>query len=348
MKGKLVKYSVAIAVLASMMQTTPVFANPVESPVTQTQINDLETKVQKLDNQIIEGMDKIQKLNDEISAQQAKVVKAKTEIEKAKADLETHKKIYSKRLQSIQSQDQQPIITYAELLLSSKNISEFLNRSTAISQVLQSDTDLLNGLNEKEQELKDSEQQLQNGLDNLKNQQIELASEQKKIEADKQKIEKELADGKNALKQQQVQQQSVAPQPSSVTTIIQPVAFTNAAYSADKAQAVISYAEQFLGVPYVWGGTSPSGFDCSGFMQYVFRSVGVSLPRTSRDQQDVGISISPSAVQPGDLVFQGNPAYHVGMYIGNGKYIHSPETGDVVKIAAYNPGKFSTAARVLR
>lgn len=349
MKGKLVKYSVAIAVLASMMQTTPVFANPVETPVTNTQINDLETKIQKLDNKIIEGMDKIQKLNADINSQQEKIEKTKAEIEKAKEDFEAHKKVYSKRLQSIQSQGQQPIITYAGLLLSSKNISEFLNRSTAISQVLESDTDQLNGLKEKEQALKDSEQQLLNSLDDLKKRQTELDAEQKKIEQDKQKVEKELADSKSAIERQQAQQQIPAA-PTLPVNIIKSVSLDApaAAYSSDKAQAVIAYAEQFLGVPYVWGGTTPSGFDCSGLTQYVYRSVGVNLPRTAREQQDAGVQISPSAVQPGDLVFQGNPAYHVGIYIGNGQYLHSPQTGDVVKIAAYNPGNFSTASRVLR
>jgi cell wall-associated NlpC family hydrolase len=65
-------------------------------------------------------------------------------------------------------------------------------------------------------------------------------------------------------------------------------------------------------------------------------------------QQKVGTRISPSDVQPGDLVFQGDPAHHVGMYIGGGQFIHAPETGDVVKIVSYNPSKFTSAARVLR
>lgn len=83
-------------------------------------------------------------------------------------------------------------------------------------------------------------------------------------------------------------------------------------------------------------------------MQYVFHSVGVDLPRTAAEQQNVGTRISPNAVQPGDLVFMGTPAYHVGMYIGNGKWIQAPETGDVVKISNYNPSHFSSAARVLQ
>ena len=111
---------------------------------------------------------------------------------------------------------------------------------------------------------------------------------------------------------------------------------------------VIANAKQYLGVPYVWGGSTPSGFDCSGYVSYVYRSVGISLPRSSRDQQNVGTRIPLNQLQPGDLVFRGSPAYHVGIYIGGGQYIHAPQTGDVVKIAAFNPSQFSSASRVLR
>lgn len=114
------------------------------------------------------------------------------------------------------------------------------------------------------------------------------------------------------------------------------------------ANALIAKAKQYLGVRYVWGGTSPNGFDCSGFTQYVFRSVGIYLPRVSRDQQDVGTRVSKYNVQKGDLVFRGDPAHHVGIYIGGGQYIHAPQTGDVVKISTYNPAKFTNAVRVLR
>ncbi|OLO26872.1 hypothetical protein BTR23_21890 [Alkalihalophilus pseudofirmus] len=117
--------------------------------------------------------------------------------------------------------------------------------------------------------------------------------------------------------------------------------------NSDKVTQLINYSKQFLGTPYVWGGTTPSGFDCSGFTSYVFRSVGVNLPRTSRQQATVGVAVPTNQVQPGDLIFRGSPIHHVGIYIGNGQYIHSPQTGDVVKISSYNPSKHTQARRVL-
>ncbi|MCI2265939.1 C40 family peptidase [Sediminivirga luteola] len=95
------------------------------------------------------------------------------------------------------------------------------------------------------------------------------------------------------------------------------------------ASELISIAKQYLGVPYVWGGTSPSGFDCSGFTSYVYQQVGVNLPRTSSAQLNAGSRVSAAEAKPGDLV--GRPG-HVGIYLGDGKKIHSPHTGSVVKI----------------
>jgi len=96
---------------------------------------------------------------------------------------------------------------------------------------------------------------------------------------------------------------------------------------------VISYAKQYLGTPYVWGGTSPSGFDCSGFVQYVYRNAaGIELPRDTYGQIGAGSRVSQDQLQPGDLVFPHTG--HVGIYIGGGQMIHAPKPGDVVKISS--------------
>ena len=99
------------------------------------------------------------------------------------------------------------------------------------------------------------------------------------------------------------------------------------------AGVAIQDAEKYLGVKYVYGGTTPSGFDCSGLMQYVWRAAGVNLPRTAAEQQQIGTLVSgEDNLKPGDLVFFGSPAYHVGMYMGNGYMIDAPRTGENVQI----------------
>lgn len=107
---------------------------------------------------------------------------------------------------------------------------------------------------------------------------------------------------------------------------------------------VVAIALQYLGVPYVWGGSSPSGFDCSGLTQYSYRQVGVSLPRTSQSQYNAGQHIARDRLdllKPGDLVFFGtngdaDEVHHVGMYVGDGNYVHAPYTGAVVRVDSLN------------
>ncbi len=123
---------------------------------------------------------------------------------------------------------------------------------------------------------------------------------------------------------------SAAPPPAPV-----PVSAPNG-----RASTAISAAMSRLGTPYRWGGTSPAGFDCSGLMLWSWAQAGVSLPRTSGAQKAATQRISSSQLQPGDLVFSGSPVYHVGMYIGGGQMIHSPHTGDVVKISAVRGDSF--------
>ena len=112
---------------------------------------------------------------------------------------------------------------------------------------------------------------------------------------------------------------------------------------------VVGIAMRYLGTPYSWGGASPGGFDCSGFVMYVYGQMGVGLPHSSYAQYGVGVPVSQSDLQAGDLVFFDGLG-HVGIYIGGGQFIHSPHTGDVVKISSLTGWYASTyvgARRIL-
>jgi len=111
--------------------------------------------------------------------------------------------------------------------------------------------------------------------------------------------------------------------------------------------SVTDIAMQFMGVPYVWGGASPSGFDCSGFVMFVYARAGVSLPHSSRAQFGYGVAVSRGSLEPGDLVFFGSPIHHVGIYVGGGNMVHSPHTGSSVRINSIDRGNYTGARRIL-
>ena len=112
----------------------------------------------------------------------------------------------------------------------------------------------------------------------------------------------------------------------------------------------VTLAKSQLGKPYKWGATGPSSFDCSGLIYWVARQMGKSIPRTSREQSNYGQSVSKNALQPGDCVFFANKngVHHVGMYVGNGEFIHAPKSNDVVRISKLSSrGDYHNARRFL-
>ncbi|WP_227752124.1 C40 family peptidase [Viridibacillus arvi] len=377
---KIFKNVLAITVLAAaLLQVSPSYASPSnDSAPTKAEQKalKLEQKIQKIDNSIIEAMDKVDRLNKKINNSNEKITQTKKDIKQTQTEYEFRKTLYEERLRDIQGESKSAFMLYADVLLSSDGMSDFIDRTTAVTQILNSDQSLMTELNEKEDKLITSKTALDKINKELKEDKKDLAKEMKQIKKDKKKIVSKLKVTKKTIKEEKAAKKAAkaaqkraekavreavktASNDDEKSVSLSPVVnitktsnkndvlnLTNQKPSGGDASGLIGYAKNFLGVPYVWGGTSPSGFDCSGLMQYVYRSEGISLPRTSSQQQNAGTRISPNDVQPGDLVFFGSPAYHVGMYIGNGQWLHAPQTGDVVKIASYNPSSFSSAARV--
>jgi peptidoglycan DL-endopeptidase CwlO len=106
-------------------------------------------------------------------------------------------------------------------------------------------------------------------------------------------------------------------------------------------EEAVKIAFHYLGTPYSWAGASPSGFDCSGFVMYVYGRLGIGLPHSSSMVWGEGRAVSRSRLEPGDIVFF-NGLSHVGIYVGNGAFVHSPHTGEVVKISHFSDGWYSS------
>ncbi|MFL0197487.1 NlpC/P60 family protein [Clostridium sp. WILCCON 0269] len=206
---------------------------------------------------------------------------------------------------------------YLNVILDSKNLTDVISNTYLVKKIMDWDRKNI-------ETLKANKSILQNKIKKLNSDKLELD-----------KLTKKVSDETDLLKIQKENEQKLI---NDLDKIIAQNKYADSGNIDNSimntGNSIVDYALSFLGVPYVWGGTTPSGFDCSGFVQYVYGHFGTSIPRVSQDQQSFGTKIlDRNDLQPGDLIFWGTPAYHVGMYIGNGKYVEAPHTGDVVKIA---------------
>jgi cell wall-associated NlpC family hydrolase len=148
-------------------------------------------------------------------------------------------------------------------------------------------------------------------------------------------------------------QLSAADAEKSVTVQLEHTAISEAGAGSEKPAAellgrprVVEIAKRYVGTPYHWAGASPSGFDCSGFVMYVYSRIGIELPHSSWMLWGVGRPAARKNLRPGDIVFF-NGLGHVGIYVGHGRFIHSPQSGDVVRIQRLSGhGAYDGARRV--
>jgi cell wall-associated NlpC family hydrolase len=117
------------------------------------------------------------------------------------------------------------------------------------------------------------------------------------------------------------------------SAVSRPTVVVERAAESARGQTVVAVAKQYLGTPYRWGGSSPSGFDCSGLVRYVYAQVGVSLPHSAARQYRLGTPVTRASLEPGDLVFFDH-LRHTGIYVGRGRFIHARQTGRRVAVAS--------------
>jgi peptidoglycan DL-endopeptidase CwlO len=249
-----------------------------------------------------------------------------------------------------------------EVLLGSRSLGELLERVDTISRVSAEDTRVINEIRSYRAEIKrrekklaiarvQQEQVLAERADRRRQIEGQLAERQRLLASIKDQIAKIKAQEAERQRRLQAQAQEVVDQQqlggssggSSSSTGSTPAADGASGSSPPPATygGVVGVAMQFLGVPYVWGGASPSGFDCSGLVMYAYAQVGVSLPHNAAMQYSYGSPVSRDQLQAGDIVFFDGLG-HNGLYIGGGSFIHSPHTGDVVKISSLSDSWYAS------
>jgi peptidoglycan DL-endopeptidase CwlO len=268
--------------------------------------------------------------------------------------------------------------TTLEVLLGSQSLDDIIARLEAIERVSSQDATILAQVREYRRQVQEHRAKLKDARAKQAQQVAERAAQKAVIEdklAERQELLSSVKDEIARLEEEERRRQAQlaaqararleAQRLAAQAAVAQPVESTTAAttFSAPydipeapppdgtRAQQVVAIAMRYLGIPYVWGGMSPSqGFDCSGLVSYVYAQIGISLPHHAAAQYNYGVPVSRDDLQPGDLVFF-NGLGHMGMYIGAGQFIHAPHTGDVVKISSLYEGWYAStwvgARRVL-
>lgn len=312
------------------------------------------------------------KVQEDYTEAQAALDKAQKDLDRSQRDLKAQSdKVATMRkaLGRVALSDYQSGggVSMTTQLVASGDSGQFLSKLATIQNVTERTSVQFQDFQAEQARLKSMKSQAEADratIESQRNQQAKLLADAKKKEQEaKQVVDRLTAQQRAELKRQQAaeaqaaaahavsrsagrptDQQSALGQPSSSSTQASqtgsqvPIPDPSHGVSS-RAQSALNFALAQLGKPYIWGGTGPTGYDCSGLMMASWGKAGVSLPRTAAAQYAAGTPVSTSDLQPGDLVLFYPGITHVGMYIGDGKFIHasSPRTGIKVSVLAQQP-----------
>ncbi|MDQ3995087.1 MAG: NlpC/P60 family protein [Actinomycetota bacterium] len=346
-----------LAILGLVVAATLVSATPASSAPSvaskQAEAERVLAQIQELDANLglaVEAYNAAEVRLEEIRAEQRE---NQRRLEIARANYADAQAALQERLIALYESDSATVV---EILLAAESLDDFLTRVDTVSRVSQQDARIIREIEAFRAEIKRREAELEEARVRQAQLVAERAARRADIEAqlaERQRLLSSIKDqiariqAAEAARQRRLEEQarerlSQSPPTSSAS------GDSSAAPDDSSAEpevgsgspppsthgGVVGIAMRYLGIPYKWGGSSPStGFDCSGFVMYVYAQVGVSLPHNAAMQYGYGSPVSRSQLQPGDLVFF-NGLGHNGIYIGGNQFIHSPHTGDVVKISS--------------
>jgi cell wall-associated NlpC family hydrolase len=349
--------SLLAALVAALAATSAATAEPASVASKQAQAQSVMGQIQSLDGSLEHAIEAYNLANDKLDAIRGDLKQNRVDLTIAERNLKHGQKALAARVVAIYTADESD--STLDVLVGSNSLEELIDGLEAVSSVSKQDTQVLANVKTFRSQVKQHRAELKRA----KARQAQLVSERA---AHKASIESQLAERRSLLSsikndiaqiqaaerrrqaelERQARARAAAPQPL-MPTLTPSAAPAEAASDPSAPTApgplpaappsryggVVGIAMGYLGVPYVYGGASPSGFDCSGFIMYVFAQVGVSLPHNAAAQYGYGTPVDRSQLQPGDLVFF-NGLGHAGIYVGGGSFIHSPHTGDVVKISS--------------
>ncbi|MFJ3714792.1 NlpC/P60 family protein [Streptomyces sp. NPDC090057] len=277
--------------------------------------------------------EKQQKLQKEISAIQDNVARGQEELNKLRDGLGS----------LATAQYRSGGIDPSVQLFLSADPDDYLDKASTLDQLSAQQVEALGKIQDKQRELA---QQRAEATEKLK----DLASTRTELGNKKQEVQGKLAEAQKLLNTLTAKEKAAlaAEQQRADRSSSSRVDLGNDSSASGRAAAAFSAAQSRIGSPYVYGATGPSSYDCSGLTSWAYAQAGVSIPRTSEAQANIGTRLTRSQLQVGDLVFFFNDLHHVGLYAGNGQVLHAPRTGTVVRYESMDTigGPFMFGVRV--
>ncbi len=286
----------------------------------QKEAQALVALIQRLDQELGAATEDYNYANQRLKDSKAAAKKLSLELQQAETDLALMQNRLDRRVVDMYKTGSLDVL---DVLLGAGSFSELVTRLDELAVIGRQDAKLVDQITTYKAQSADQRAKLESEL-----RQQEIYAEE--TAAARQKVLDRLAEQQKALKGKEKQIAQLKKEEAARQAKLAAEERARQAFLASRPGKVIQYAMQYLGVPYVWGGSSPRGFDCSGLVQYVYAKVGISLPHSSRMQYGCGRPVSKSALKAGDLVFYYRPIQHVGIYLGNGRIIHA--TGNQVQI----------------
>jgi cell wall-associated NlpC family hydrolase len=342
--------SVALALAAAALSAGPASAEPSSLASKEAHAQRVLGQIRSLDSSLSRAIEAYNLANVELERIEGELSLNRVRLSIAKQNLRRAQSALARRLVTIYVSGSSN--STLEVLLGARTLDEVLSGIETADRVSTQDADVLGEVKLFRAEARARAQRLKRARARQAQLVRERASHKASIESQLGERRQLLSSIKSEIVQIQAAERArqvelvrqarvrITRQPSFVASPV--TAVLNSAPDSSEALAtpapsnyggVVGIAMRYLGTPYVYGGASPSGFDCSGFVMYVYAQVGVSLPHNAAMQYGYGSSVDRSQLQPGDLVFF-NGLGHNGIYIGGGQFIHSPHTGDVVKISS--------------
>jgi cell wall-associated NlpC family hydrolase len=335
---------------AATLAVVPAFADP-RIDEKEAEARQVLADIQALDAQLGSAIEAYNGANLKLEAIRADLRQNKQSMQVARGNLETAQARLASRLRDLYMAGESA--STLELFLGAKSFDDLVGRLDAVDRVAGEDTQVLSEVKRFRIEIAERRKELQRARVAQEQVVAQRAAAKREIEAglaERQRLLSSIRTEISRLKAEEKRRQAFLARQAQARLAAQEaaqhlaLADTVVGITAETPDAavlpparyggVVAIAMQYLGIPYLWGGASPStGFDCSGFVLYVFAQVGVSLPHHAASQYNYGVPVPKDALQPGDLVFF-NGLGHNGIYIGGGQFIHSPHTGDVVKISS--------------